>query len=421
MNRFLYKTKSVCPICLKEVYADINAYEDGIHMDKACPEHGAVSTLIWADTEENYLNWLSNGGLDVNALPRSEEEVDRATAGKDFACEACQLPASSALMTTNRCNMNCPVCFTRDQKELLHEPTLQECEKLIRAYREKAGKDALLEFCGGEPTVREDICDLAELARDIGFDYIQLNTNGIKLAESEEFCRKLKVSGVTTVYMGFDGMTDKPYYAKYGRSLLSVKKQAVKNCAAAGLAVVLVTCVIPGENDAELGEILCFAVENMPTVKGLYLQPISYFGIYPEDNIRRITIPDVIRKLAEQHADVKVTDFGPGAYDHAQCSFNACYLLDQNGKLKPLTRFSPRTVEADAVHRLRTNLRMTWLPSERNMLTIGGMAFQDGWNIDLMRVQKCSIQIMQKDGKLIPLCSKYLSGCNGSKIFPGIG
>lgn len=421
MNRFLYKTKSVCPICLKEIYADVIERVDGIYMDKVCDEHGLSSTLIWADNGENYLKWLKYGGLNVEALPQTEADADAATGGKNFGCEACQLPASAALMTTNRCNMNCPVCFTRDKKEPLHEPSLEACRQLMIRYKEQAGEDALIEFCGGEPTVRKDICELAEIAKELGFDYIQLNTNGIKLAEDVEFCKALKQAGVTTVYMGFDGMTDKPYYAKYGRSLLETKKKAVENCAEAGLAVVLVCCVIPGENDVELGDIVRYAVENMPTVKGVYLQPISYFGIYPEDNIRRITIPDVIRKLSEQHEAVNVQDFGPGAYDHAQCSFNACYMKDRKGRLRALTRISPREIEADAVHRLRKNLRSTWLPSKQNMLTIGGMAFQDGWNIDLMRVQKCSIQIIQNDGKLIPLCSKYLSGCNGTKIFPGIG
>ena len=421
MSRFLYKTKSVCPVCLKELYADIMERDDGIYMDKSCPEHGLSSTLIWADNAEGYFRWLEYGGLDVKALPQTELDADKATGGKDFACEACQLPSSSALMTTNRCNMDCPVCFTRDSKEALHEPSLEECRALMRAYKEKAGEDALIEFCGGEPTVRPDILELAKSARELGFDYVQLNTNGIKLAASTDFCKALRESGVTTVYMGFDGMTDKPYYAKYGRSLLDIKKKAVENCEKAGLAVVLVTCVIPGENDVELGEIVRYAVEHMPTVKGVYLQPISYFGIYPEDNIRRITIPDVIRRLSEQHEDIKPEHFGPGTYDHAQCSFNACYMQGKDGKLSALTRFAKREIEPDAVHRLRKNLRGTWLPSKRKMLTIGGMAFQDGWNIDLMRVQRCSIQIITKDGKLIPLCSKYLSGCNGSKIFPGIG
>ena len=243
----------------------------------------------------------------------------------------------------------------------------------------------------------------------------------MKLAESRGFCEKLRESGVTTAYLGFDALTEQPYDAKYGKPMLETKLRAVENAAAAGLAIVLVCCVIPGENDGELGAIVEFAREHMPAVKGVYFQPISYFGIYPEDNIRRITLPDVIRGLAAQHPDLHVEDFGPGAYDHAQCSFNAAYMQDKSGKLRALTRFSRRRPEPDAVHRLRSNLLHSWTPSERRTLTIGGMAFQDAWNIDLMRVRRCSIQIIQKDGALVPLCSKYLSGCGGAKLFPGIG
>ena len=347
--------------------------------------------------------------------------MERALAGAAFTDCACQKPASAALMTTNRCNMGCPVCFTRDKKEGLHEPDLAECERLLRLYRETAGEDAAIEFCGGEPTVREDIFELTALARELGFGLIQLNTNGVKLAESRGFCEKLHESGVTTAYLGFDALTEQPYYAKYGKPMLETKLRAVENAAAAGLAIVLVCCVIPGENDGELGAIVEFAREHMPAVKGVYFQPISYFGIYPEDNIRRITLPDVIRGLAAQHPDLHVEDFGPGAYDHAQCSFNAAYMQDKSGKLRALTRFSRRRPEPDAVHRLRSNLLHSWTPSERRTLTIGGMAFQDAWNIDLMRVRRCSIQIIQKDGALVPLCSKYLSGCGGAKLFPGIG
>lgn len=390
-------------------------------MEKSCSEHGHFSTKVWGDSAENYLRWLHCGGMDTESLPQTEAEVETALQGAHFTDCACSLPASAALMTTNRCNMGCPVCFTRDKKEGLHEPDLAECERLLRLYRETSGEDAAIEFCGGEPTVREDIFELAALARELGFGLIQLNTNGVKLAESRGFCEKLRESGVTTAYLGFDALTEQPYYAKYGKPMLETKLRAVENAAAAGLAIVLVCCVIPGENDGELGAIVEFAREHMPAVKGVYFQPISYFGIYPEDNIRRITLPDVIRGLAAQHPDLHVEDFGPGAYDHAQCSFNAAYMQDKSGKLRALTRFSRRRPEPDAVHRLRSNLLHSWTPSERRTLTIGGMAFQDAWNIDLMRVRRCSIQIIQKDGALVPLCSKYLSGCGGAKLFPGIG
>lgn len=257
--------------------------------------------------------------------------------------------------------------------------------------------------------------------RDLGFGLIQLNTNGVKLAESEEYCRELRESGVTTAYLGFDALHEEPYYAKYGKPMLETKLRAVENAASAGLAIVLVCCVIPGENDGDLGAIVEYARQHMPAVKGVYFQPISYFGIYPEDKMRRITIPEVIRKVSEQHPDVNVQDFGPGSCDHSQCSFNAAYAQNKTGQLMPLTRFTRRSPSPDAVHRVRRNLQTAWTPSERRTLTIGGMAFQDAWNIDLMRVKRCSIQIIQKDGALVPLCSKYLSGCNGVKLFPGIG
>ena len=54
------------------------------------------------------------------------------------------------------------------------------------------------------------------------------------------------------------------------------------------------------------------------------------------------------------------------------------------------------------------------------MLTIGGMAFQDAWNIDILRIMSCSVQIIGWDNKMIPLCSKYLTSCSGEKIHPGI-
>ena len=182
----LYFTKSVCPVCLRTLTAEISGDADGVYMDKTCPEHGHFHSLIWEDSAENYLRWLEYGGMRPEALPKTAEEAERILAGADFADCACCQPASSALMTTNRCNMDCPVCFTRDKKEPIHEPDLETCGRLLREYRARAGEDAIVELCGGEPTVREDICELASLTRDIGFDFIQLNTNGINLAKSPE-------------------------------------------------------------------------------------------------------------------------------------------------------------------------------------------------------------------------------------------
>lgn len=421
MGRLLYYTKSVCPMCLETVYAAIEEECDGIYMKKECKEHGGFKTLVWRDNAKNYLKWLSFGGMDVEKLPRTTGEVDREIGEVSFSGEACAQPCSGALMTTNRCNNNCPVCFTRDSSEPLYEPSLDECKNLIIQYKNKAGDNALLELCGGEPTVREDIFEISKFASQNGFHYIQLNTNGIELAKSGEYCEKLKASGVTTVYLGFDGVTQKPYINKYGRDMLGIKTSALENCKKAGLAVVLVTCVIPQVNDNELGDIVAFAKANMPTVKGIYLQPISYFGIYPKGDIRRITIPEVLRSLELQtDGEIKASNFSPGAYEHPQCSFNGCFMLAKGNRLKSLTSFSKKERNPEGYKRIRRSIKNTWMPGRVPMLTIGGMAFQDAWNIDILRIMSCSVQIIGWDNKMIPLCSKYLTSCSGEKIHPGI-
>ena len=50
-TKLIYKTKSVCPHCLRTVYADIVERADGIYMDKACPEHRQLSPRIGPGSE----------------------------------------------------------------------------------------------------------------------------------------------------------------------------------------------------------------------------------------------------------------------------------------------------------------------------------------------------------------------------------
>jgi uncharacterized radical SAM superfamily Fe-S cluster-containing enzyme len=233
MNRVLYHTISVCPECLRRIPATVEAMEEHgghIYMRKACPDHGETVTLIWEDNAEGYLSWLSDGGMDPDKLPQTKEEAEIRLSESGFERAAELQPCSSALMTTNRCNMNCPVCFTRNPGEGLYEPDLSEIGRLLDLYLERCGKDALLELCGGEPTTRRDLPLIASMARERGFTYIQVNSNGRRLAMSKDYCRELAQSGVTTVYMGFDGFDDKAYEAKYGENILPIKDRAIENC-----------------------------------------------------------------------------------------------------------------------------------------------------------------------------------------------
>jgi 7,8-dihydro-6-hydroxymethylpterin dimethyltransferase len=49
-------------------------------------------------------------------------------------------------------------------------------------------------------------------------------------------------------------------------------------------------------------------------------------------------------------------------------------------------------------------------------LCISGMAFQDAWNIDLERLQRCCIHVVTPEQKLIPFCAYYLTDAGGRRL-----
>lgn len=422
MSKLLHYTKSLCPRCLKEVVASIIELNNEIVMRKCCEVHGAFETVIWQEGQEGYWRWLEYGGIDIKALPTSEEELkDVQPDNAIFRQEAMQQPTAAALMTTNRCNMDCPVCFTRNKKEEPYHPNLEELSEMLWFYKKHAGTGAPLEFCGGEPTIRDDLPQLAKTAKKMGFDYIQLNTNGIRLSEDKAYCKTLQENGITTIYLGFDGVDEVPYLYKYGREMFQCKLSAIKNCAEASLAVVLVPCIIPGINDEQIGKIVQLAKQYIPVVKGVYFQPISYFGIYKAEEKKHITIPRLLEKMETQtNGEVKREYFFPANYEHPLCSFNGFFLLGNNGRLHAITKGKKRVYTVDGYKNIWHNTKKTWRASNQKSLTIAGMAFQDAFNIDSSRIARCSIQIIGKNQKMIPLCNKYLTNETGEKMYGGI-
>ena len=83
--------------------------------------------------------------------------------------------------------------------------------------------------------------------------------------------------------------------------------------------MVLVPTVAPGVNDHALGDILRFALSRAPYVRGVHIQPISYFGRCAlEAPEIRLTIPAVLRRIEEQMGGVtKAADFGGGGAESA--------------------------------------------------------------------------------------------------------
>jgi len=90
----------------------------------------------------------------------------------------------------------------------MYEPTQDQVRammKTLRAERPIPGNS--MQITGGEPMLREDITDLIKIMKEEHVDHIQMNTNGIRHALDPEAGRDVRMAGCNNLYLSFDGVT----------------------------------------------------------------------------------------------------------------------------------------------------------------------------------------------------------------------
>jgi len=105
------------------------------------------------------------------------------------------------------CNADCPFCYYKLSKQVKQKKkdlTTFEAKRLL-CYIKKKGKE-IVDFTGGEPTIREDIFELVAFAKRLGFTEISIITNGLKLAD-KNFLKNLVAAGVNDILFSVHGYT----------------------------------------------------------------------------------------------------------------------------------------------------------------------------------------------------------------------
>lgn len=84
------------------------------------------------------------------------------------------------------CNNNCLFCV-QAHKKALGNKSLQEIKKDLKAARKSCNS---VVFTGGEATIRKDVFELVSFASSLGFETIQIQSNG-RMFSYMPFCKKL--------------------------------------------------------------------------------------------------------------------------------------------------------------------------------------------------------------------------------------
>ncbi len=423
MDRLIRKSRSVCPHCLENLEAELWQDEKGaVRMKKRCPRHGEFSVPIWRG-ETDFESWCGHiPPLGENMGLRCPDDCGICPEHESGSC--CVL-----LEVTKRCNLRCRFCFAMGG-DAADDMALNELKAAVSDIVRQRGP-VLLQLSGGEPTLRDDLPELVRHAKAAGCSYVQLNTNGIRLAQDEAYAKALKDAGLDIVFLQFDGTEDKIYEFLRDAPLLKTKEKAIDVCAGLGIGVTLVPTVVPEINTHNLGALIKYAAARVPAVRAVHFQPVSYFGRHPgmPGDEGRCTLDALMADISRQ-SGIALTSFMPSRCDHPLCGFHANFIVRPDGSLRALSSFAHSAKNRGCAVDNREYVGRNWLrpPEEeapadisdemdfdsflycmrQRKLSLSAMAFQDAMNLNIERLHQCTLHVYE-NGAVKPFCANYLS------------
>jgi len=172
---------------------------------------------------------------------------------------------SLRISVTQRCNLQCFYCHKEGQNSCKGEMCLAEIEKIVE-IGSKLGIEKL-KLTGGEPLLRDDICEIVQCASDYTKD-ISMTTNGILL---DRYASDLRDAGLHRVNISLDVLDAEKYEVITGRDCLQQVINGIEAAIANNLTPVKLNVVVmKGINDHGIEEMIHFAGE-----KGTILQLIE--------------------------------------------------------------------------------------------------------------------------------------------------
>ena len=430
-------TTSLCPECRKVIPATVYSSEGKVFMKKKCSEHGELISLVSSDSKlyEESFSYNLPGKLH---LIKSFSSI--ATGNCPLDCGICsdhlQHTCAALIETTNRCNLNCPVCYMEANSGPEKTPSIEELRGMMDLLLKSEVSPPSLNVTGGEPTTRRDLPEIISMAHSMGFNDITLSTNGIVVSKKPELLKDLASQGLTEVAISLDGLDDSVFLKTRGVPLLDTKIKTIDAAIDAGLSVTVSATLVRGVNLDQIGGIIEFAKKRH--LDGVNFAPLAFIGRFPKEfqNLNnRLTIPDVLKEIESQtKGELSVQDFVPVPCPDNRCS-TMTYAFNDGKRLYPVTDYLDVRAYLDvygdkvcgpegcdwisqAIDKLWS---MSAIPgSERvlnnisalspklrpakDVMTIQIHAFQDPWTFDTERIRKCCIHVATGD-KLIPFCA----------------
>jgi MoaA/NifB/PqqE/SkfB family radical SAM enzyme len=150
------------------------------------------------------------------------------------------------------CNNHCAFCVQGRKREFLPAKSKKEIEKSLKEAYDK-GKHEVV-FTGGEPTLHPNFLELVKIAKEIGFQEIQIQSNG-RMFAYPDFCQKTIMAGATLFSPALHGADPEMHdFLTEIPGSFSQTSQGIRNLKALG-QYVMTNSVITKKNYKQIPEL----------------------------------------------------------------------------------------------------------------------------------------------------------------------
>ena len=269
--------------------------DKAVYLSRECPEHGRIEALVCSD-----INWFEGlKRFDVAPIKPAHPQHP-VNQGCPLDCGLCaahrQVAGTMAIEISNRCNANCPVCLGDNRGTF--EMSVAEIRELVEGAIRDQGQIGVLTLSGGEPTIHPQFFEILSLLDRPEIGRINLNSNGLRMAQDAKFVDQLRQHPKVYVSLHFDGRNAEQIRG----TKPELQEQALDRLCEAGIGVVPLILGVRDINDGELGTLVPALLQRSKAIKTVIVSLMAYTGAnggrFKPEPLRRLTIPDAVDSIA---------------------------------------------------------------------------------------------------------------------------
>jgi len=220
-----------------------------------------------------------------------------------------------ALEITQRCNLDCTLCYLSDNSEDVKDIPIEEVYRRLDGIKDHYGAGTVVQITGGDPTLRkrQELVDIVRYTRSLGLQPA-LFTNGI--LASRALLIDLVNVGLVDIAFHVDLTQEREGYDSE-KALNAIRSEYIDRARGLPLTVIFNTTIFAG-NFNEIPDLIRFFRANTDVVRFASFQLQADTGRGELTSRHQVISVETVREQISKGADMDL-DWDPVMIGHPKC------------------------------------------------------------------------------------------------------